>query len=81
MIWTHDMCRLRIHKIKIGRLEGFKKIEFGNFIYIKKIAERAKIPLNLTSEGLKCPPGLRVEHKIYSAICRTPVQAILEQKN
>ena len=33
------------------------------------------------SEGLKCPTEVRVEHKTYSTICATPVQAILDQNN
>ena len=40
-----------------------------------------KIPLNLTSEGLKYPQEVRVPHETYSTICRTPVQAILDQQN
>ena len=40
-----------------------------------------KIPLNLTSEGLKYPQEVRVPHETCSTICRTPVQAILDQKN
>merc|ERR1712155_496302 len=41
----------------------------------------AKIPLNLTSEGQKYPPEVRVRHETCSAVCGTPVQAILDQKN
>ena len=33
------------------------------------------------SEGLKRPTEVRVEHKTYSTICATPVQAILDQNN
>ena len=40
-----------------------------------------KIPLNLTSEGLKYPQEVRVQHEKCSTICGTPVQAILDQKN
>ena len=40
-----------------------------------------KIPLNLTSEGLKYPPEVRVQHETCSTICGTRVQAILDQKN
>ena len=40
-----------------------------------------KIPLNLTSEGLKYPQEVRVQHETCSTICGTPVQAILDQKN
>ena len=39
-----------------------------------------KIPLNLTSEGLKYPQEVRVQHETCSTICGTPVQAILDQK-
>ena len=38
-----------------------------------------KIPLNLTSEGLKYPQEVRVQHETCSTICRTPVKAILEK--
>ena len=40
-----------------------------------------KIPLNLTSEGLKYPPEVRLQHETCSTICGTHVQAILDQKN
>ena len=40
-----------------------------------------KIPLNLTSEGLKYPQEVRVQHETCSTISGTPVQAILDQKN
>ncbi len=40
-----------------------------------------KIPLNLTSEGLKYPQEVRVQHETCSTICGTPVQAIFDQKN
>ena len=36
---------------------------------------------NLTSEGQKYPPEVRVQHETCSTICGTPVQAILDQKN
>ena len=52
---------------------------FGVFTYIKRSPERAKIPLNMTLEGLKSPPEVRVEHKTCSTICGTPVQAILDE--
>ena len=32
------------------------------YIYIK-IVQKIKIPINLTSEGLKCPTKMRIEHK------------------
>ena len=47
---------------------------------MNKSPEMAKITLNLTSEGLKYPPEVRVEHKTCSTICGTPVQAILDKK-
>ena len=37
--------------------------------------------LNLTSEGLKYPQEVWVQHETCSTICGTPVQAILDQKN
>ena len=40
-----------------------------------------KIPLNLTSEGLKYPQEVRVQHETCSTICGTPVQAILDQES
>ena len=40
-----------------------------------------KIPLNLTSEGLKYPQEVRVQHETCSTICGTHVQAILDQKD
>ena len=39
-----------------------------------------KIPLNLTSEGLKYPQEVRVQLETCSTINGTPVQAILDQK-
>ena len=33
------------------------------------------------SEGLICPTEVRVEHKTYSTICATPLQAILDQES
>ena len=55
--------------------------EFEFFFTYKRSPERAQIPLNLTSEGQKYPPGVRVQHETCSTICGTPVQAILDQKN
>ena len=54
---------------------------FWPFIYIKEFAQKGqKYPYpNLTSEGLKYPPEVRVEHKTCSTICETPVQAILDE--
>ena len=42
---------------------------------------RANIALNLTSEGLRYPPEMQVEHKTGSTICGTPFQVILNQNN
>ena len=47
----------------------------------KTSQNRAKIPLILTSEGLKYPSEVRVQHETFSTICGTHVQAILKQKN
>ena len=46
----------------------------------KTSQNRAKISLNLTSEGLKYPPEVRLQHETCSTICGTHVQAILNQK-
>ena len=46
----------------------------------KTSQNRAQIPLILTSEGLKYPPEVRVQHETCSTICETYVQAILDQK-
>ena len=43
-------------------------------------SKRAKIPLDLTSEGQKYPPEVQVQHETCSTICGTHVQAILNQK-
>ena len=40
----------------------------------------AKIALKLTLESLKCPQYVRVEHKICTTICGTPLRAILDHK-
>ena len=40
-----------------------------------------KIPLNLTSEGPKYPPEVRVQDETCCTICGTHVQAIFDQKN
>merc|ERR1711873_137061 len=62
----------------------FEKTRFFVFLHYKikqKTSQnRAKIPLNLTSEGLKYPPEVRVQHETCSTICGTHVQAILNQK-
>ena len=53
----------------------------GGYFRPSEVRFRAKIPLNLTSEGQKYPPEVRVRHETCSTICGTPVQAILDQKN
>ena len=47
----------------------------------KTSQNRAKIPLILTSEGLKYLPEVRIQPETCSTICGTHVQAILDQKN
>ena len=47
----------------------------------KMSQNRAKIPLILTSEGLKYPPEVRIQHETCSTINWTHVQATLDQKN
>ena len=57
------------------RFEGILAL----YLYKRNRPKGPKIPLNLTSEGLKYPPEVRVEHKTCSTICGTPVQAILDE--
>ena len=57
-----------------------EKLRFLCFYIIKSSKKRAKMPLNLTSEGQKYPPEVRVQHETCSTICGKPVQAILDQK-
>ena len=47
----------------------------------KTSQNRAKMPLNLTSEGLKYPPEVGLQHETCSTICGTHVQVILNHKN
>ena len=47
----------------------------------KTSQNRAKIPLILTSEGLKYLPEVRIQPETCSTICGTHVQVILNQKN
>ena len=56
------------------RFEGILAL----YLYKRNRPKGPKIPLNLTSEGLKYPPEVRVEHKTCSTICGTPVQTILK---
>ena len=57
------------------RFEGILAL----YLYKRNRPKGPKIPLNLTSEGLKYPPEVRVEHKTCSTICGTPVQDILDE--
>ena len=58
----------------------FEKTCFFVFYIIKSGKKRAKITQNLTSEGLKYPQEVQVQHETCSTICGTPVQAILDKK-
>ena len=57
----------------------FVPVHHQQKLYKRNRPKGPKIPLNLTSEGLKYPPEVRVEHKTCSTICGTPVQAILDE--
>ena len=59
------------------RFEGILAL----YLYKRNRPKGPKIPLNLTSEGLKYPPEVRVEHKTCSTICGSPVPAILNHRN
>ena len=73
------MCTWRYSESNLVQLHGNLIL---NKIYIQnKLPKRAKIALNLTSEGLRYPPEVRVEHKTCSTICGTPFQVILNQNN
>ena len=63
------------------RFRAFCAVSGDYFIKQKTSQNRAKIPLNLTSEGLKYPPEVRLQHETRSTICGTHVQAILNQKH
>merc|ERR1711940_386808 len=68
--------------MKIRPLKGFEKMRFFVFLHYRGIGVfLPKIPLNLTSEGLKYPQEVRVQHETCSTIWGTPVQAIFDQKN
>ena len=66
---------------KIGPLGPKKLSQIFNMPIIKSVPRKGQKPLNLTSEGQKYPPEVRVRHETCSTICGTPVQAILDQKN
>ena len=60
----------------------FGEIAFFVFLHYKINGSKGGIlALNMTSEGLKYPPEVRVRHETCSTICGTHVQAILDQKN
>ena len=64
-----------------GHLSLFRYPTRGKGTYLGRGVERGILALNLTSEGLKYPPEVRVRHETCSTICGTHVQAILDQKN
>ena len=77
-----DIKIVHISKISPFCWAKLEKTRFLCFyIYEINCPIRAKILLNLTSEGLKYPQEVRVQHETCSTICGTPVQAILDQKN
>ena len=77
-----NVSTIRFQEIKIRRLKGFEKMRFFVFLHYRGIGVFwPKIPLNLTSEGLKYPQEAQVQHETCSTKCGTPVQAILDQKN
>ena len=59
---------------------GFWENQFWKNALLKKTPQTAKIALKLTLGGLKCTPEVWVPHKTCSTICRTHIQAILDQK-
>ena len=79
--WWRTSQGVDIPKISQFYWALFEKTRFLRFYIIKSSKKRAKIPLNLTSEGLKYPPEVRLQHETCSTICGTHVQAILNQKN
>merc|ERR1712016_222231 len=67
--------------LKLMYKEGICLLGFFVFLHYRGIGVFwAKIPLNLTSEGLKCPQEVQVQHETCSTIYGTPVQAILDKK-
>ena len=80
-IVLHVLCSTRTsggyYKPSEIRFEGILAL----YLHKRNRRKGPKIPLNLTSEGLKYPLEVRVEHKTCSTICGTPVQAIFDQKN
>ena len=73
-----NVSTIRFQEMKIRPLKGFEKMRFLCFYIIGVFW--TKIPLNLTSEGLKYPQEVRVQLETCSTINGTPVQAILDQK-
>ena len=78
--WWRTSQGVDIPKISQFYWGLFEKTRFLWFYIINSNKKRAKIPLNLTSEGLKYPPEVRVHYDTCSTICGTHVQAILNQK-
>ena len=79
--WWRTSQGVYIPKISQFYWGLFEKTRFLCFYIIKSSKKQAKMPLNLTSEGQKYPPEVRVQHETCSTICGTHVQAILDQKN
>ena len=82
--WWRTSKGVHIPKISQFNRGLFGKTRFFVFLHYKikqKTGKnRAKIPLNLASEGLKYAPEVRIIHETCSTICGTHVQAILNQK-
>ena len=79
--WWRTSKGVDIPKISQFYWALFEKMRFWCFYIIKSSKKRAKIPLNLASEGLKYAPEVRIRHETCSTICGTHVQAILNQTN
>ena len=83
--WWRTSKGVDIPKISQFYWGLFEKTRFFVFLLYKikqKTSQnQAKIPLILTSEGLKCPPEVRIQPETCSTTCGTHVQAILDQKN
>ena len=79
--WLRTSQRVDIQKISQFYWALFEKTRFLCFYIIKSMARKGYFGPNLTSEGLKYPPEVRVRHETCTTICGTHVQAILDQKN
>ena len=77
--WWRTSKGFHIPKISQFYWGLFEKTRFFMFLHYKikqKTSQhRAKIPLNLTSEGLKYPPEVGLQHETCSTISGTPVKA------